>query len=146
MSATAASNSPRRPSRASKNTSTMHGYIDFTGQTCEARVPGGTTTGSCGKPAEAVIDHVTHRCLRLMCGSCALEHVRNRGARVIAASSEIVARLLPKPTGTLRVVKSPSARGGLVPAPAFLTSGSLGRWKARRRSPSNRLQLVRTKR
>jgi hypothetical protein len=124
----------------------MHGYIDLTGKTCEARILIGTTAEPCGMPAEAIIDHLKDRCVRAMCFNCALEHVRNRGATLIAATSETVPRLLPKPTDTLRVVKSQCARGGFIPAPAFLASGSWGRWKERHRSSRNRLQLVRTKR
>ena len=123
----------------------MHGYIDFTGQICEARVRVGTTFEQCGKPAEAIVDHPSDRCLRPMCGGCALDDVENRGSSVISATAELAVRLLPKPVDGLRVVRSQHARGGFIPAPAFLGSGSLGRWKARTRYERKRLHLVGTK-
>ena len=104
----------------------MHGYVDFTGQTCEARIPAGTTFEACGRPAEAIADHPKDRCLRPMCGTRALDHVRNHDDTVIAATAEISARLLPKPADALRVVRSQHARGGFIPAPEFLGSGIRG--------------------
>ena len=123
----------------------MHGYIDFTGQMCEARISVGTTFEPCGKPAEAILDHPKDRCLRPMCGSCALDYVSNRSGKVISTTAEFAARLLPKPADGLQIVRSQHARGGFIPAPAFHKSGSLGRWKARARSERQQLHLVRLK-
>lgn len=120
----------------------MDGYIDFTGQTCEGRIPVGATAELCGMPAEAVIDHLKDRCVRLMCGNCARSYVRNQGGKVIAATADLSARLLPKRVSPLRVVRSQCSRATV---PAFFASGSFGtRWKAR--PAGTRLQAPRARR